>query len=281
MKIVKTYYIIFAGLFVLLACKNEGKIKNGITSIEKVNDSIPSNLPDSEAGTILKKAIEFSGGWQHWRDKKTLTFTKKMQFHDSLGNQIREVSQLHRYQLRPSFKAIMTWEAKGTEHQIINNGKQAWKLDNGKVMTDEQNVNSAWNSSFGSHYVISMPFKLNDPGTLLEYQGLDTLANKQVVHSIKTTYRKGAGSAGGMHTWWYYFDKDTFELAANFLDYGEGHSYTQYETFTDVGGLKLTHVRTSYKSNANRDLLYVGTIYINEDIRFNEDFEEGLFELKK
>lgn len=277
----RSYYLIFAALFGLIACKNESKNTNEIVTTEEVNTSIPANLPDSEAGKIVKKAIDFSGGWQNWRDKKTLTFTKKMQFHDSLGNQTREVSQLHRYQLRPFFKAVITWQTDGIAHKIINNGKQAWKLENGKVMTDDKNVNSAWNSSFGSHYVISMPFKLNDPGTLLEYQGLDTLANNQVVHAIKTTYRKGAGSTGGMHTWWYYFDKDTFEPAANFLDYGEGHSYTQYEMFSEVDALKLTHVRKSYKSNVDRDLLYVGTIYTNIDIHFNEDFEEGLFEVKK
>ena len=114
MKIIKIYYIIFAALFALLACKNESKTTAVIATTEEVDTSIPANLPDSEAGKIVKKAIEFSGGWQHWRDKKTLTFTKKMQFYDSLGKQIREESQLHRYQLRPSFKAIITGEVDGT-----------------------------------------------------------------------------------------------------------------------------------------------------------------------
>lgn len=268
-------------LLVLIGCRNENKTDAQNVGNEVVDNSIPPNLPNSEAGAIVKKAIDFSGGWKSWSDKRTLTYTKKMQFFDALGNQPREASQLHQYQLRPRFKASITWEENGTVHQIINNGNQAWKFENGKLMTDKEDVNSAWNSSFGSHYVICIPFKLADPGTILTYAGIDTLANKQIVHSIKVVYEKGAGSAGGMHTWWYYFDKDTFKPEANFLDYGDGQSYTQYDSFTEVDGVKINHVRKSYKTNANRDLLYVSTIYTNENIRFNEDFDEGLFEIKK
>ncbi len=281
MKRLRRYLLIFTASLGLIACKDEGKTTAEKATSEKVADSIPSNLPDSEAGTIVKEAIEFSGGWKNWMDKSTLTYTKNIQFLDSLGNQLRMVSQLHQYQLRPSFKASITWEEEGNKHHVINNGTQAWMLVNDKLQTDEANLNSAWNSSYGSQYVICMPFKLADPGAILTYEGLDTLANKNMVHTLKVDYEKDAGSSGGMHTWWYYFDKDTYEPVANFLDYGDGYSYTQYESFTEVDGIKINHVRKSYKSDANRDLLYVSTIYTNDNIRFNEDFEEGLFEVKK
>lgn len=147
-------------------------------------------------------------------------------------------------------------------------------------MPNEPDVKSAWNSTFGSHYVMCMPFKLADSETILDYQGLDTLRNKQIVHSIKTTYTKNAGSSGGLHTWWYYFDKDTFEPTANFLDYGDGFSYTQNDEFQNVDGIKMNKKRSSYKSNSNRDLSYKGTEYTNEDIVFNVTFDKDLFNLK-
>lgn len=268
-------------LLVIIGCRNENKTDAQNVENEVGDNSIPPNLPNSEAGAIVKKAIDFSGGWKNWADKKTLIYTKKMQFFDSLGNQSREASQLHQYQLRPTFKASITWEENGTAHQIINNGKQAWKLENGKIMTDKEDMYSAWNSSFGSHYVLCMPFKLADSGAILTYRGIDTLANSQIVHSIKVVYEKGAGSAGGMHTWWYYFDKVTFKPKANFLDYGEGQSYTQYDSFIEIEGVKINKIRKSYKTNANRDLLYLSTTYTNEDIRFDEVFDEGLFQVNE
>lgn len=268
-------------IIVFIGCKNKNETSPQTATIGVADDAIPPNLPNSEAGDIVRKAIYFSGGWKNWADKENVSYTKKIQFLDSLGNQLREASQLHLYQLRPTFKASITWEEEGNKHQIINNGNQAFKLENGKLQNDEANLNAAWNSSYGSQYVVCMPFKLADPGAILTYEGLDTLHNNKIVHAIKVDYKKFAGSAGGMHTWWYYFDKDSCEPVANFLDYGAGHSYTQYESFTQVDGIKINHVRKSYKTNANRDLLFVSTIYTNENIRFNEDFDEGLFEVKK
>lgn len=265
-------------ILVFIGCRDENKT----SSQTAINDYlIPPNIPNSEAGEIVKNAIDFSGGWKNWSTKKTLTYTKKMQFFDSLGNQLREVSQLHQYQLRPTFKASITWEENDTTHQIINNGRQAWKLQNGALMTDKEDVNTAWNSSFGSHYVMGMPFKLADPGAKLTYAGIDTLANNKIVHSIKVGYEKGAGSAAGMHRWWYYFDKDTFKPEANFLDYGEGQSYTQYDAFTEIDGIKVNLIRKSYKTNINRDLRYLSTIYTNEEVRFNVDFDDALFQVKE
>lgn len=277
-----TYYSLsLAVLFVFCQCKMDEKTAKDADTSKSQNNTPMARLPNSKAGEAIKKAIEFAGGWEQWQEKKTLSYTKTIQFLDSLGNQEREVKQLHEYQLRPSFKSSISWEDEGDRFQIINNGKQAWKLKNGKVLSSEDDTSSAWNSSFGSHYVMCMPFKLTDPGTVLKYEGIDTLANKQVIHKIKTTYEKGAGSAAGLHTWWYYFDKENFKPVANFLDYGDGFSFTQYESFKEVDGIMMNHVRHSYATNADADLLYLRAIYTNEDIQFNVDFSEELFEVKE
>lgn len=267
-------------ILLFFGCKNEDKAASQNRSNKEIDNSTTPNLSNSEAGAIVQKAIDFSGGWKNWKEKKALTYTKKIQFFDSLGNQLREIHQLHQYQLQPSFKASITWEENNIAHQIINNGKQSWKLENGKSMLDKADINSAWNSSFGSHYVMCMPFKL-DPGAILTYMGIDTLDNKKIVHSIKVNYEKGTGTAGGAHTWWYYFNKDTFNPEANFLDYGDGFSYTQYDSIVEIDGIKINKMRKSYNTNANRDLQYLSTIYLNEDIRFNDHLDEGLFQVKK
>lgn len=234
-------------------------------------------LPDNEAGNVVSKAIAAAGGWEDWAAKKTLSYTKVIQFFDSIGSMEREVRQLHQYQLQP-LKMRISWEEEGDHYTVINNGQQVWKLKNDQSLTEQTDIDQAWNSSFGSHYVMCMPFKLTDPGTVLTYQGLDTLSGGQVVHAIKTTYQEGAGSAAGKHTWWYYFDKDNYSLAANFLDYQDGFSYTQYVAFAEIQGIKLNKERKSYSTNADRDLKYVETVYKNENIQFDVTLEESLFE---
>lgn len=264
--------------FFICACQNQEQEGDSSEEPEQEMVSPFDQLPDSEAGDIVRKAIEWAGGWEKWAGKKTLSYTKITQYYDSTGTMEREARQLHQYQLHPQIKMNISWVEDQDRYTIINNGQQAWKLKNDKALTEKSDVNHGWNSSFGSQYVMCMPFKLADPGTVLDYEGLDTLANGEIVHSIKTTYEEGAGSAAGMHTWWYYFDQETYRPVANFLDYGNGYSYTQYEAFTEVDGIQLNQERKSYPSNAQRDLQAVRTIYKNEDVQLDTKLDDALFE---
>ena len=125
-----------------------------------------------------------------------------------------------------------------------------------------------------------MPFKLTDPGVILTYEGMDSTTLQKRVHALKVEYEEGAGSAGGMHTWWYYFDEHTYDLVANYLDYGEGHSLTTYESFETVDdNIRMHKKRFSYSSNADKELVQLRTIYENEDMKFDADFDDNHFDL--
>lgn len=264
----------FSGIFIV-ACQTDSQQKTVKETIHPLD-----RLPENEAGEVVKKAIGFVGGWETWENKRTLSFYKNITHVDSMGNVERNQRQLHQYQLKPQFKARMTWQDKGNDYMIINNGEQAKKYENGEEMTDDNSKNVAWNSSFGSHYVVSMPFKLTDPGVILTYEGIDSITLNKRVHSLKVEYEKGAGSSGGYHTWWYYFDEETYDLVANFLDYGEGYSLTTYETFKDIDSIRIHQKRFSHIANAEKEIIQKRTIYQNEEMKFNEDFDESLFELK-
>jgi len=267
--------VILLALFACQATSDEAEVINVANSISPLE-----RLPDNEAGEIVKKAIDYVGGWEAWANKKSFSFYKNIEHRDATGKTERTQRQLHEYQLYPFFQARMSWEDGGDQYMIINNGEEAEKYKNGKVMTDDNSKKQAWNSSFGSNYVISMPFKLTDPGVILNYEGIDTIATGQAVHSLKVEYEKGAGSSGGFHTWWYYFDLETYDMAANFLDYGDKYSLTTYETFTKVDDLRVHQKRYSYISNANKELVQLRTIYTNEAMQFDPSFDESHFQLK-
>jgi hypothetical protein len=240
-----------------------------------------SKLPDNEAGVIIRKAIEGAGGWDAWTSKKALSYTKITTFYDSTGALSRTLRQLHEYNLFPTFQARISWEEKGKKYVMINNGQQAWKLEDGKEMTDEASKNAAWNSSFGSHYVMCMPFKLPDPGSHYEFEGKTVLPDGKEVNAIKVTYQKGAGSSALYHTWRYFFDPNTNELAANFLDFGNGYDYTQYIAFVTTDGIKLNQQRKSYKSDSLRQNIQLSSSYVNEEIQFKESFPADYFTISK
>jgi len=274
-----TFWIFLLGATLVLGCKSEVRDD---ASDERLNyiTSAMDRLPDNEAGNVVRKAIENAGGWENWASKKNLSLIKVKQRFDSTGTMYEDRRQLLQYRLPPDYKAKMTWEENGDKITIINNGQQAWKFKNGVELTDQYSRDRAWNTSFGSNYSISMPFKLTDPGVILSYEGLDTLSNGKVVHAIRVDYKKGAGSAGGMHIWWYFFDKDTYALAANYLQAEPHYSFSFYDSFAEIDGIKIINKKQVHVSNSDRELIYLKTLQNMEDIRFDEELGDELFDEK-
>ncbi len=237
-------------------------------------------LPDNRAGEIVKKAIEYAGGWEAWEAKQDFAFYKIITQLDTAGAVKKKVTQFHEYNMKPHFQAKMTWSMDGADYQIINDGQEAKKYENGIELTDDKSKNEAWNSSYGSNYVIQMPFKLTDPGVILTDDGIDSTTFDTPVLALKVDYKKGAGSTGGMHKWWYYFDIHTYDMVANYLDYGTGYSLTTYETYEDVSGFRIHKKRYSYASNEHKEMLYIKTIYENADMKFDTGYTTEAFTLK-
>ena len=183
--------------------------------VAAVSISPMERLPDNRAGEIVRQSIASAGGWDTWESKRSLSYTKIIRSFNDEGQVTREIRQQHQYLLHPQFKARITWMDEGKDHVIINNGEQAWKYVNGELQTSETDKNQAWNSSFGSHYVVSMPFKLTDEGVTLSFAGEESMADGSIAHRIDVVYAPGAGSAGGMHAWSYYFDLQDGRLVAN------------------------------------------------------------------
>ena len=151
--------------------------KDSIPSDKNKSISDNSMERDSISEVIIDNAILNAGGYLNWNLKKTISYTKSIQIYDSLGNLMRSVQQEHKFKLKPHLKGKMIWQQEDSLHEIIFRRGEAFMLKNGKILKDKNSTNVAWNSFFGSHYVIGMPFKLKDPGALYEYKGIDTLIN--------------------------------------------------------------------------------------------------------
>jgi len=264
--------VFFTAFVILLITSCQQEVEQKVDRFE--------TLPENEAGDIVRKAIARAGGWENWIAKDNFSFYKKITHLDSIGAVERSVKQHHIYNLKNTFKARMEWNMGDDHYLIINNGEVAKKYKNKIELTDQRSKNEAWNSSYGSHYVIGMPYKLTDPGVTLTYEGIDSMTLDRPVHSIKVDYAKGSGSAGGMHRWWYYFDLDNYDLAGFFLDHGKGYSLTTYEIFEKVGAHRLHNKRFSYISNAKKEKVQLRTIYKNEEMQFTEVLDDNMFALE-
>ena len=213
--------------------------------------STATTAPDS-ARKVVDQAISHAGGWSAWTSTRSVQFRKTTVSFDADGKVTSTRVQLHRYQLNPGPKMRIESEEKGSKTVFINDCEQAWKLVDGKLATSQQEINGARNNTFGSQYVFCMPFKLRDPGTQLSDAGTEQLSGGPMVHKVRATYGKGVGDAGGLHTWWYYFDAKSGRLVANLLLYAAGrYDYTEYYDERAIGDLTLSTRRLGYDADAH------------------------------
>lgn len=238
-------------------------------------------LPADRAGEVVRRAVAFAtGDWAAWQAKRTVSYRKTTLRLGPDGGVERRLVQMHHYALHPEARMRITWEEDGQEIVLVNKGDQAWKFVGGTEATTAADRDHAWNATFGSHYVFSMPFKLTDPGALLSYAGRDTLADGTVAERVRVDYEPGAGSAGGLHTWTYYFDADDGRLVANHLRYGPAptdYDFTEYLDYRVIDGVHMPTRRYGYRSNAAAERLEKVSEILYEDVRFDVPLPDTLF----
>ena len=263
-------------LIVLVSCHQVDESSDAYPAYNEYIKGI--NKSPGQAVDLVKKAIEFCGGWEAYTQIMGIEYEKTLHKADSLGKIKYEIVQKHRYNLFPEFGVRMDWKEGESAYTIMNNGNQSWKLKDEKLLEDQININSAYNSSHGSQYVLFMPWKLLDPGVKLEYMGMQELPNGLKGEGVQVNYSEG-NSTTTTHTWWYYFDSQGKPIA-NFLKSDQGYSYTEYLDYQEVDGLKFHIKRNSYSSDSTRNNLVLNTVYENSAISMKPLFKKQLFDFK-
>lgn len=252
-------------------------------SCKQKNETGTTTLPvsmDDSSRVIIDRAIEYAGGYDAWQQKRTLSFDKKSISYDSAGNITRELDQHLDYMLKPVFKSKITYMLHDTSIMLVYDGERARKSYNGKVSKEQKDIDAAWNSCFGSQYVMCIPYKLKDPGIKAEYSGEVILNDGTPAQVIKTSYIKGAGSNPD-HIWFYYFEPGTGKLLANSLS-GKNNfwDYTRYESFETSGGIIMPGIRKGFTADTlNRPGKLISKSR-QSNIVFDKNFSSDYFKIK-
>lgn len=104
-------------------------------------------------------------------------------------------------------------------------------------------------------YLLGMPMKLEDPGTIIDPAVRNTIFGGQRVIEVKVTYSPEVGT----DVWYYYFDPRSFALRGARFYHDEEQADGEMIVFEDeiaIGDLVLPRHRRWYR---NRDEHYLGT----------------------
>ncbi len=263
----------FLAIIVLVIVLNSCQQNNDADAKKNSTDAggLPVTMDDSSK-VIIDRAIAYAGGYDAWQQKKTLSYDKKSTSYDSTGKVIRQTDMHLDYMMKPEYRAKLSYMLNDTAIVLVHDGQKARKFYNGKISEEQKDIDAAWNSGFGSQYVMCVPFKLKDPGIKADYIGQVTLADGVPAQIVKTSYIKGAGSNPD-HIWYYYFEPGTGKLLANSLNSKNNYwDFTRYESFEKANGLLMPGIRKGYTA----DTLNRPGKLISESRHFNIVFEAAL-----
>ena len=227
---------IFAG--VLVSCKFSKETKNNAATSEEIT-----------ALDVVENAIHTAGTTEKWKSIASLAYTKKSRLLLENGDIESEVTQRHHYELRPKKSIKITWLVQKDSFLIVHNDSVTQKFKNGSLIEEGDKVKSSVNSAM---YVIGMPFKLLDKGTVLSYEGLQSLNAIDTVHTINATYApEKHQNHSTQDEWWYHFEKNTGAFLSSMVYHEPTYALIENLTRVKHKGLTFPERRKSYRCDAS------------------------------
>ena len=237
--------------------KEKNKIGNGETSLTALK--------------VVENAISTAGTYKKWNNIASLSYTKKSRLLLENGEIESELTQRHQYVFRPNKSIKIRWEVAHDSFLIVHNDSVSLKFKNDSLIEQGNRVKSTVNSAL---YVLGMPFKLLDNGTVLNYEGLRWFNGVDSVHSIKATYApEEHPNHSTSDVWWFHFDKDNFSFPSSLVYHEPTYALIENEIVVEAEGLIFPGIRKSYRCDAlgKKQFLRAEFWYEDYDITFLEE----------
>jgi len=226
------------------------------------------HIEEEQARSIIRAAIEHAGGLEHWQAVQWLRYTKDFQLFTASGEVEKTFEQVHNYRWQPLHIEIASTENDTLLQTVLQNGQYSRTKDGQAVNATQEALAKAVNTSV---YVVSMPFKLLDPGAAISYQGEDTLADGRIVDVVQVAYNAEQHSNHSTSdVWTYFFDKDGPKIVANWVKTGDHFSLIENLSYERVDGILFNKARKSYRTDSLRNKLYLRADYLydNYEVEF-------------
>ena len=233
-------------------------------SLPEQQDSINTrfdHINDQDAKKLLKKAIDRAGGLSNWEDLSDLAFQKYTALFDEQGNIEVEIDQQHKYHFTASPQINISWQKQDKNYELKQTNTGVQQTVDGKIDTTA-NTQTLKNNILAATFVMSIPFKLLDPGVALRYAGRDTLQDDTIVEVLEAKYAPNSfKNHSTPDIWWHYFSVEDYREIGYMVQHADHFSYVRNLGFEEVSGFLFPTRRESYRVDAKRNKLYLRAKY--------------------
>tara|TARA_B110000027_G_scaffold22057_1_gene23620 strand:+ start:1475 stop:2266 length:792 start_codon:yes stop_codon:yes gene_type:complete len=248
-------YIFILALIFSLGCQPPEKEKKIIDPFEQIKDA--------NAKSVLIKTIKNAGGFDTWQRIKNLSYMKHGILYFADGSVETDNVQQHRYKFHPQFSAEIIWKENDVNHRISYNANVAQQFENDRLIEKDPTQ-----TVMSSLYVLGMPFKLLDAGTVLTTLEPVILRNGQQAQAIKANYNpKKNSNHSTTEEWIYYFDENNAAFLGSLVFHPPTYAYIENLKFTDYLPIKLPLHRKSYRTNKYREIDYLRAEFLYSDYK--------------
>lgn len=215
--------------------------------------------PEKEAKTLLEKSIAAHGGSVAWNSISSLKFRKWTRLLTEDGSVESELVQWHEFRFQPYFEGKITWTKDSITHVSIWDGAQMSYFMGENEVKNESFLASKKKEFDAAFYSVAQPWKLQDEGAKLAYEGQKTIESGNLVEAIRVEY--------GPETdiWWYYIDPVSFEIIGNEVQLKDHRSLVYNLSFEEVEGFKFHGKRESWRVNDNGEKRFLRAEYRYSD----------------
>lgn len=221
---------------------------------------------------VVSQSIVAHGGFDTWKNLKTISYKKTIILFDSLGSEESRTVQYHNYSFKPEVKMTIQWYTGKDSVRIEHEGGESVRYVNGSPQLSEEAKEGAASAIRSSTFVLFQPFKLLDPGTELSFVVRDTLEENMIVDVVQPSFK---GAERNSDKWWFYFDQKSRECVANMVEHDGRYSYIVNLKFDRSTPLLFNSHRKSYFTDSKRNIRYLRAEYYYEDfdLTLNEPVE--------
>lgn len=219
------------------------------------NKGNASTAEEPTALQVVEKGIQKAGTMEKWKNIASLQYNKKSRLLLENGEVESEVTQHHHYVYRPNKNVRIAWAVDKDSFFIVHNDSISRKFKNDSLIDQGEKVKAAVNSSM---YVLGMPFKLLDKGTVLSYEGLTSFNGKDTIHNVKATYAPFEyQNHSTQDDWWYHFDKNTGSFVGSLVYHAPTYALIENLSMIKEKGLTFPKRRKSYRCDANGKKIFL------------------------
>jgi hypothetical protein len=239
------------------------------------------HLPDGRAGEILERAIDASGGWENWKEKRAATIVSTTTISNPAAGTTSETLGLYRFPLHDYGK--VRFDSLGLIEAVAVgfDGKDVWLLRDGRPVAEPGNMDVPRFNVVSTAFWFGLPFRLAELPVTITDEG-DQTVEGETYSRLRVTVKEDAPETPGD---WFVI---SFDQKTGLIHHLVGHITAPFlahrlwvgfwRDFQPVGGLLVERRRRFFPSDESGKV--IGDLVVDqlvEHVRFASKLPEDLF----